>query len=488
MHAVLAFTIFFGLNIYSSVVKSGYVQTRKVDWNNYGYKEIIRDMKSFLNQSEVYVFELTMRRYPGIIEVFRSILTQITAGDYFDESLLCDKMYQAISGMNDSCNRSQIEISRDINLTEACNEQVYANLINQKLSRLCNADLYMTNGTNYTLRYGSGSFFQAIKLLTGTASEATRRWCNEIGGTFEEHTFLCYKNGTAIKINPIKDESLRKTIIVGNCISFISLTILLLTYTKFKKYNALAGKSIMYLSTALLGAHLLQIIAEYLYENEWVCRTGGVILHFALLLAFSWMAIIAFEFYYTFSKVRPIDKYEKKKRSRMYVVTSFTVSVVILFICLMVDIPDERYSGYGLNGNCFISNFWANFIAFVIPVAVVLIFNVTLLSITLWSLRKIMRSTAESLKSSANTKTRRREMVLSIMALKLSILLGFGWIFGFIEASYDSKALTYLYSIIISLQGFFVFIAFGCHKECWSLVKHIKEPRTQMTSVEMNTV
>ena len=488
MQTVLAFTIFLGLTIYSSVVKSGYVSSQKIDWSSYGYKEIIRDMKSFLNHSDVYVFELTMRRYPGIIAVFRSTLAQITADGNFNENLLCHQMYLVIIGMNDSCKRSQIEISRDVNLTEACNETIYASLIDQKLSRLCQADIYMANGTHFSGPQGSGSFFDAIKLLTGTASEATRRWCNAIGGTFKKQGFVCIKNGTVIKINPIRDESLRKTVTVGNCISLIALTFLLVTYAKFKKYDALAGKNIMCLSTALLVAHFLLIIVDYLYDNEWVCRAGGVILHFALLLAFSWMAIIAFEFYHTFSKVRPIDKFERKKRSRKYVVTSFTVSVVILFICLMIDIPEERYSGYGLNRKCFISKFWANLIAFVIPVASVLIFNVTLLSLTIWSLRKLMRSTAKSLRLSANTTAKKQKMTLSIMALKLSILLGLGWICGFIEASCESKALTYIYSIIVSLQGFFVFVAFGCHKECWGLIKQKNEAETHVTYVEMNTI
>ena len=232
--------------------------------------------------------------------------------------------------------------------------------------------------------------------------------------------------------------------------------------------------------------HLLLIILEYLNDNDVICRVGAVMLHFALLLAFSWMAIIAFEFYHTFSKIRPVHQSEQKERFYRYLVISFTSSFLISFICLMIDIPDERYAGYGLNRVCFVSKFWANLLAFVVPVAIVLIFNVYFLTATIWILYKIRASTMKSLNSGSIKAKKRREMVLSAMALKLSILLGFGWIFGFIEASYESKAMKYSYTIIISLQGFFVFVAFGCHKEMCEAMQPKSRNETQATALEMN--
>ena len=478
------------LGPYSSL--ANIVSKQEIDWNNYGYDEILRDSKSFINQSEINLLELTLKRYPGVISIFKDILSQITANGSFKEDMFCDKIGLAIKGLNDSCRRSTEDIFKDINLTKACNESVYAaSLTDQKFSRLCTTkhSIPNTNGTNGTVLFQSGSFFHAIKLFRGTAAVATKRRCTELGGIFDEQAFLCVKNGTAIKIYPLKDESLRTTIVVGNCFSFAALVVLLVTYIRLKKYNTLAGKNIIFLSAALIVAHFLQIILEYLFDIKWVCRAGAIMLHFSLLLAFSWMAIIAFEFYHTFSKVRPVDQYQRRKRFQKYILLSFTFSAIILLICLMVDISEERYSGYGLNGKCFVSKFWANLFGFVTPVTIVLISNAILLSLTIWSLHKTKRDTEKSLKSRAKTAAKKREMVLSIMTLKLSILLGFGWIFGFIEASYENIALKYIYSIVISLQGLLVFLAFGCHKECMDLIKKRSTVTgTQTATYEMNTV
>ena len=471
------------------------VERQIIDWNSYGREEVLKDLKSFLNQSEIELFELATKRYPGLINVFKNILIEATVRGNFSESQLCTKMEQAIDQINDSCKISPAEIAKDINLTKACNDSAYeSSLFETNLSNLCKKKQIenTSNSTKPTVRLQSGSFFLAVKVMAGTAVAAGRRRCEEYGGAFDEEKFSCFKNGTYLAIKPATDEALRITIVVGNSISFLSLIFLLVTYVKFRKYSSLAGKNIICLSAALLFVHFLQIILAYLYEKDWVCRAGAVVLQLTLLLAFSWMAVIAFEFHHTFSKVRPVDQYQRKKRFQKYLIFSFTFSILVVFICLMIDIPEGRYSGYGLNEKCFVSKFWTNLFAFVVPVAAVLLSNVTLLILTIWQLRKIKKSTAKSLHSNTNTVAKKREMTLSIMALKLSILLGFGWIFGFIEASYESKALRYIYSIVIAFQGLFVLVAFGCHKECWDVVK-MKRPKmnetvTQTSMIEMNTV
>ena len=488
MYAVVA-TTYIGLATLLVFVKSEYATIHKTDWKNYKYNDILKDIPSFLNQTELDLFNYTLKRYPGLISVFSNTLNEVAANSSLNQDVLCHKMNIAIRGMNDQCKKAIDEVLRDASLRKACFGTVYnTTLYSPRLSRFCQIQHYTSklHRTNHTVFLSSGSFFYAIKVLSGTASVAIRRWCEGNGGTFEEETFLCFKNGSIVEVSQLKDISLQTIMTVGSCLSFVSLATLLITYVIFKKYNNLGGKNIICLSSSLIIVHLLLIILEYLSGNKVICRVGAAMLHFALLLAFSWMAVIAFEFYYTFSKIRPIHHSEQRERFHRYLAISFTSSLLISFICLMIDIPDERYTGYGLNENCFISRFWANLFAFVVPVAIALIFNIYFLTLTIWILYKIRASTAKSLNSSYNKITKKREMVLSVMALKLSILLGFGWIVGFIEASYESKAMKYIYTIIISLQGFLVFVAFGCHKELWELIKLKSKSERQQTGLEMN--
>ena len=488
MHAVVA-PIYMGLATLLAFAESEYVTRQETEWKHYNYDEILKDLHSFLNQSELDLFNHTVKRYPGLIDVFLNTLSEVVANDSLSQDIFCTQIDIAIRGMIDLCKKPIDEALRDASLGKACHRNVYnATLYDPRLSRFCQAQFYISemNRTSKSVSFSSGSLFYALKVLVGTVSVAAKRWCEGIGGTFEDDTFLCFKNGSVIEVSKLKDKWLQTIMTVGSSISFTSLAILLITYVAFKKYNNLGGKNIICLSSSLIIVHLLLIILEYLNDNKVICRVGAVMLHFSLLLAFSWMAIIAFEFCHTFSKIRPVQQYERRKRFHRYLVISFLSSLSISFICLMIDIPDERYAGYGLNGVCFVSRFWANLLAYVVPVAIVLIFNVYFLTSTIWNLHKESASTSKSLHSSSNKVAKKREMVLSVMTLKLSILFGFGWIFGFIEASYESKVMKYIYTIIISLQGFLVFLAFGCHKELWELVQQKSKYEPQQTALQMN--
>ena len=173
---------------------------------------------------------------------------------------------------------------------------------------------------------------------------------------------------------------------------------------------------------------------------------------------------MAYDFFLTFTKIRLVDLHVSKKRFKKYVAVATSSATIIVLVCIFIGIPDEDFSGYGVNGRCFVSNIWANLFAFALPVAIILITNVILMFVTiikLWSLRESNRRAL----SSANSNSSRKNILLSVMVLKLSILFGIGWLFGYLDSLVSKQGLTYCYNVFVSCQGVFVFIAFGCHKE-----------------------
>ena len=512
-----------------------------------------QDLTAVSNQTDVL-----LARYPDLISIARAVLKSTESSGSLNMTEVCKLIETQVKGLKDSCNFSQFIAQGTLHLPEHCDDNRYnSSLIDSKFASLCgvppfpvnysslanNYTSFLDNYTpfpassspppeihlpvppvnfssvpvslfplsfNFTVPVGydgempSNILFMAIKILAGTAVAANRRRCKELRGTFDDATLSCFKNGTLISIKPKVDKALQAISIVGNITSLVFLIILVATYVKFEKHKTLAGKNIMCLAGSLAFVHLIQLILVYAADTVWVCRAGAVLLHYTLILAFSWMAVIATDFYITFSKVRPVDQSERKRRFKIYLRSTFGFSTCLLIICLMIDISSERHSGYGLNGVCFISQFWANLFAFVIIVAVILVANVVLLTLTIAKLNSIMKSTSKAIVSSSsasstNSKiTKKRELVLSSMALKLSIILGLGWIFAFIESSYNNKALQYIYNIIIAFQGFLVFVAFGCHDKCWNILKTFLLPmipslqnleaQTTSTSMEMNLV
>ena len=500
MHCSLVWKISVSLIVIYHIIEGVRAERTKFNWDNYGMNELSKDIELALNRSVGDLLQQVVIRFPQIIDVIKDVLNATSNGNGINHTELCEKIKLSLETKQDACNYPEHIISRNKTLGRICDATNYnISFLERHGSSLCRTRKLLfrsfeKNETNITLPGSvlpTNAFFMAVKVLAGTAVAANKRKCLDLGGTFDESSVSCFKNGTKVDLKSEADETLRVVSVIGNSISLCSLIFMIATYFKFRKHETLAGKCIICLSFALVFVHAIQIVLSYAFGVSWMCRLGATLLHYSLLLAFSWMAVIAFDFYYTFSKVRPVDQHARRKRFRIYFGSTFSIATMILFICLMIDIPDERHAGYGLNGTCFLARFWANLFAFIVPVCIVLLFNGIFLTLTIVSLRSFKKSTAKSLSSSSSSASKKKEMVLSVMALKLSVLLGFGWISGFVEGSIGSKALRYIYTIVIALQGLFVLIAFGCHIECKKATikaKNDRETLTKTASVPLGTL
>ncbi|XP_030831929.1 adhesion G-protein coupled receptor G2-like [Strongylocentrotus purpuratus] len=75
----------------------------------------------------------------------------------------------------------------------------------------------------------------------------------------------------------------------------------------------------------------------------------------------------------------------------------------------------------------------------------------------------------EAPKAQGQTNTYSKQLSDLWIYVKMSTLLGFTWIFGFVAAFADVTALWYIFIILNSLQGVYIFIAFICNKRVFKL-------------------
>ena len=68
--------------------------------------------------------------------------------------------------------------------------------------------------------------------------------------------------------------------------------------------------------------------------------------------------------------------------------------------------------------------------------------------------------------------------------LKLSALMGFGWLFGFIYllVGKSTPVFSYLFVIFASLQGFYIALAFVVKKEIWQKYKELLRKKSTRLS------
>ncbi|XP_065058238.1 adhesion G protein-coupled receptor L4-like [Rhopilema esculentum] len=247
--------------------------------------------------------------------------------------------------------------------------------------------------------------------------------------------------------------------LTGNALSIISLVLLLITYLINTELHTSYGRSVVLLSLNTLLLQIFQILSLELKEKDKFCFALAVMQHWSYLVVFTWMASIAFDISATFSRIRQPSAAIQMRRFKLYTMLSEISPTVVVAACLALDAcSGKSFIGYGKNNICFITNFLANILAFSLPVAGIIIFNIICLFVTLIFIARARRNSRSIL---GPKRTRSQEaMTFVIMTLKLSFFFGFGWIFGPIGRITRSVNVLYVYIFFSSFQGVFIFIAF----------------------------
>ena len=141
---------------------------------------------------------------------------------------------------------------------------------------------------------------------------------------------------------------------------------------------------------------------------------------------------------------------------------------------------------------CWISNRSGLGLFFVLPVALLLLQNVILFAITvhsIWNQRKAAQFALEKNQSYRPQSAKQQQVphatagkgndphknqVRFVLYIKLALIMGLAWSFGFVAALAQIPGLWYPFILFNALQGAFIFIAFDCKKKIWFLIYLVK--------------
>lgn len=248
---------------------------------------------------------------------------------------------------------------------------------------------------------------------------------------------------------------------IGCGISSIFLGITLLTYLAFEKLRRdNPSKILINLSSALLGLCMLFLLDSWLssFSNYSLCIATAAILHYFLLASFAWMGLEALHMYLALVKVFNIyvPSYILK-----FCAVGWGIPLVIVSLVLAID--KDAYGSYstedpvGLQSSdpfCWVQDDIVFYVTVVGFIVLILLANLSVFIVVLIQI-KHMRTN----KLSANSKS----SVNDLRAVaSLTVLLGLTWSMGFFSFGPGRVAMMYLFSILNSLQGFFVFFF-----HCW---------------------
>ncbi|XP_038058912.1 adhesion G-protein coupled receptor G2-like isoform X2 [Patiria miniata] len=249
---------------------------------------------------------------------------------------------------------------------------------------------------------------------------------------------------------------------IGCTLSLIGLTLTLITYTccgsksrakvNDKKFTGDKRAKVLVnfvISLILVNVFFIagSLMAEYQESvPDELCAAVAICLHFSLLVAMAWMVIQAFNMYMALVKV--FATYYSHFLLKMMII-GWGIPLAIVGTTIGVDLQNYGSS----SGLCWLSGL-SFYISFLLPVCLVLVFNIVVFVAVTWKLCRLRRS-------KISTSDRFNVAAQLRATVSVTILLGLTWILGFFAIGAASLTFSYLFAAFNSLQGFAVFV-FQC--------------------------
>ena len=253
--------------------------------------------------------------------------------------------------------------------------------------------------------------------------------------------------------------------IVGTSLSIFSYVAMIIFYTFIKELKNTASMTIVALCATLLFADTVFIAATQLFNNKEACKVIAILLHWALLSAEGWTAVIAFDVLSKFGSVALASTKRNSKRFVQYCCLAYLLPSIIVTVTVILNETEVYGIGYGENNICFIYHFYPKLYFYIIPFAITFATTLTCFTATMFFISKHERKTKKVLKNSGRNKTN----VVSI-AFKLILSLGIIEIVGLIQISKMNLSESELifnsvfaltYTVLRSLRGVILCFIYG---------------------------
>ena len=258
--------------------------------------------------------------------------------------------------------------------------------------------------------------------------------------------------------------------LVGGSVSLIALAFTIITYCSFKSLRTVPGRNLLNMMACLFFGQLLQLAGMNRTGNKIVCTVIAAVMHFLWLSCFTWMSIIAFHTSKVFRKMLAWSREDMEVHFRYYVLVAYSIPLAIVSTCVGLHFG-APYAIYAENDLCWISNSLPFIAAFLVPISISLLCNFVWFIGATYALFSAQRD------SSLATNNRKSDFCRSLIYFKLSTLMGFSWIFGYLAIITQIEEFWYPFIVFSTLQGLLVSLAFTMNKGVCNLYRGCLKPQ-----------
>eukprot|EP00057_Strongylocentrotus_purpuratus_P006015 XP_011660489.1 PREDICTED: latrophilin-like protein LAT-2 [Strongylocentrotus purpuratus] len=285
---------------------------------------------------------------------------------------------------------------------------------------------------------------------------------------------------------------------IGISLSIIALIVTFVTYLKLNLIRkATSNTLIMSLCITLIFAQSIILFGGLAVMNSNACLSFAILGHFMWIAVFSHTTALAFDLHRRFGIATKFGRNDEGAAvlSR-FLLFAWGCPILVVGPCLGIYFSGIKLPHFNFTYKtvtCWIGDGMANVYVFGIPVASLLVVNLILFVMVVAGLHHMRMSPVNKHKSTDSNMS--ADLLIYI---KMSTLLGFTWVFGFVTAFANVTALWYIFIILNSLQGVYIFIAFICNKRvfklwrdsctCLGRVSSTSSSKSRATSSDMATM
>ncbi|XP_072749833.1 latrophilin Cirl isoform X6 [Anoplolepis gracilipes] len=254
----------------------------------------------------------------------------------------------------------------------------------------------------------------------------------------------------AVRLDIAHQVALQIITYIGCIISVVCLVLAILTFQLFRGLKSDRTTIHKNLCVCLLIAEVLFVCGIGQTNQRIVCGIVAGLLHFFFLCAFAWMFLEGFQLY-----VMLIEVFEaEKSRLRWYYLVAYGAPLLVVAISCIID-P----LSYGTDQYCWLRADNYFIFSFVGPAILVILANLVFLSMAIYMMCRHANTTV-AMKSKEHSRLASAKAWLR-GAIVLVFLLGLTWTFGLLYLNQESVVMAYIFTVLNSLQGLFIFV-FHC--------------------------
>ena len=265
----------------------------------------------------------------------------------------------------------------------------------------------------------------------------------------------------------VSDVDLALNIVTVICISVSIICLIIRIALQFciSSFRNHPGRLQLQLTIAFLSAFVMLIVGAFLSDFPEACTTAAILLAYGFLAAFIWMNIIAVDTWLVFRPSAAYSRADDEERSLvLHYLLGWGIPLLLVIVSIGMNYSDvdEKYVPEFGGSRCWYTRRYAMLLYFGVPIALPIILNIILYIWTSYNLQKAFKS---------GTHVANKRKYHFGIYVRLFILMGITWIFGFISAFTDEIVIDFIFVILTSLQGLFLFISFVFNKRILSEIR-----------------